>query len=557
MNRNVSRLLLSLTLSVAGATGVHLWYSRYEDRFAAAESLTGTPVAEVRESGPGVMRKPKRRLVWYPLQTADAVRAGEELRTPDQASAELLFVASGARVEIEPGSLITIEQNETGPQLELLEGQIFVDPETAAPSEGVSNSVAGGLTIKADGQVLKPTAEARSIVRPKTGPVRIVPSVTSSVKRLRVVSPADRADVFLDFSRGETLKIDLKDEPPKAVTLLAGEHRSRLRPVKDAVVRGRTIVTPATRGVRYFQVVGENPSGIRDTTENAPRSEVFRIQVREKAPPVVLSPLPGAGVTATNEDVKVDFAWTLPAGLKSPVLEVATTRDLKQDRQTLSPKRNRGEFTLKPGRYFWRVTAYLPDRTAMASPVREFHVLRAPTPAPSADLADVPAPPTVGDGVTGESESLSESSTPAGSAAEPTTLESAESEAAPEPAPLTAPQFAEGVADVPLRADRRGDVQIQWAPVVGADQYLVRIQDQRGVVAEQKTRDPVAEFRRLPPGRFQARIRALRGPAEEGPTSPTLDIWVPKVSDAKAPKLKGIEVLEESSPAETGAVVPE
>jgi hypothetical protein len=111
------------------------------------------------------------------------------------------------------------------------------------------------------------------------------------------------------------------------------------------------------------------------------------------------------------------------------------------------------------------------------------------------------------------------------------------------PAPLLpAPQFATSVPSE-IEANGSGMARVEWTSVEGANRYTVYIKSPDGKVAKEVSfNDVQASLRDLMPGEYKLSIGSVDQHGRVGPEGEPRALKVPKESNVKAPKLKGLKV---------------
>ncbi|MGE4132631.1 MAG: hypothetical protein AB7F86_13390 [Bdellovibrionales bacterium] len=107
---------------------------------------------------------------------------------------------------------------------------------------------------------------------------------------------------------------------------------------------------------------------------------------------------------------------------------------------------------------------------------------------------------------------------------------------------LPAPLWA---SDAPstFKTDARGNISFTWQEVDGAKQYQLFIETDEGQVVQQKSVSRnTASLKRLKPGQYSIRVKAIDTYERAGPPGEVKPVEVPNVSDIKAPKIKTLKV---------------
>ena len=105
------------------------------------EEIKKAPIATLNDAKNEVQRKPISRVIWERVSADDILYTGESLRTSENSEATITFISSGTQIELEPESLIILEETKQGSVLNFLEGNIFVKNK---PNSGNAT----GLTLK-------------------------------------------------------------------------------------------------------------------------------------------------------------------------------------------------------------------------------------------------------------------------------------------------------------------------------------------------------------------------------------------------------------------------
>lgn len=107
---------------------------------------------------------------------------------------------------------------------------------------------------------------------------------------------------------------------------------------------------------------------------------------------------------------------------------------------------------------------------------------------------------------------------------------------------LPAPAWSVNTPPV-FKSDSKGNLNVSWQPVDGAQNYLMVLEDLEGKVVEQKeVSRGLASLKRLKPGAYQVHLRSIDGYKRPGDEGPKRKIEVPSTSDIRAPKFKAMKV---------------
>ncbi|MCB0385781.1 MAG: hypothetical protein KDD43_10340, partial [Bdellovibrionales bacterium] len=124
MANYLRRLILAFCLSAACYYATEDWYRR--TNVSIASTGRQEPIALLQELSNEVQRKPLTRVIWETISKDENLFAGEAIRTSDDAEAKILFLKSGTVIELEPDSLVVLEETDAGLSLDFLKGNLFV-----------------------------------------------------------------------------------------------------------------------------------------------------------------------------------------------------------------------------------------------------------------------------------------------------------------------------------------------------------------------------------------------------------------------------------------------
>lgn len=544
MSRNLFRVLLSLGLSVAGAIATHLWFSMEQKKFARNYDSDETPLAIVKETRDQVDRKQRERLIWHLVRPSETLFSGEQIRTSDMGTTQIEFVDNGTLIDVEPGSLITIEKSAGGAEIDLISGDLLVTHE--------DEKTEATIQIKSEGKKIE-RAGKNTVISKKAGKAAEVSSLDSgaqnravAVDEIPVVSPGLAAVSYLDFSKNDPVQVRLSDEIPVTVDVRveAGPYPHKLKKFDKVILKEKSIELDLPAGLHYWRVVYVD----RDTGKVLRKSKISKLRIFAQRSPLQLFPEDDKLANLSEDQMKLRFEWANPGQLRNLVLEVAKDSTLKTDRQIHRVGTKMWKSVpLDQGEYYWRVTGYYGDGKPLSSRVRKVLVNKvlAKRAVESKTQASVGTNSSGGD----QGQDLSSFSPTAADLASSSAEENGTLAESPTPVPEPtlppapeAPAFSPAVRDG-LTASRSGDAKIQWSAMDRANQYFVELVNDKNVVAKTyQSPVPEIELKGLKPGQFRVRVTAIDEHGQKSQASQELRIEVPGVSNAKPPKLKRMSV---------------
>lgn len=397
MANYLRRLILAFCLSAACYYATEDWYRR--TNVSIASTGRQEPIALLQELSNEVQRKPLTRVIWETISKDENLFAGEAIRTSDDAEAKILFLKSGTVIELEPDSLVVLEETDAGLSLDFLKGNLFVKtagqatPGTALTLKSgkseinlqnadVSLSKKQGDSV--DVQVYGGTAQVRQ--GGKTMTIDQAQSGTLSQQgmdvaknQIQVTSPSPGEPVYIDSKKREPVRFQWeKLSADYRVYVERGTTRSKMVRNQGQSALGNTgqVAVTSVVGKFYWRLVAE-PS-----KPNLPvlKSAVIPFSVVAKVPPLPLEPEHQAQLVIEASDPTVRIKWANPAKLKSLLVEVAEDPQLKKNllQEPLNDKLNFKDLSLKKsGAYFWRLTGFMEIKGKLqpvSSEVRTFQV---------------------------------------------------------------------------------------------------------------------------------------------------------------------------------------
>ncbi|HEY8272224.1 MAG TPA: FecR domain-containing protein, partial [Pseudobdellovibrionaceae bacterium] len=257
MRSQWKRLLWAATLSGICLMATFTWY-----HFTKSKSHTNDnekPLAYVGKINDEIQRRPATRLLWQEVGTGDPLFNGEAIRTSEKGEVRIQFADSSRYLDLEPESLIVIQQNKGEIALDLMEGSLFVAAaKDEAEAEGtalVLNSASGKVdlskasvnlsksgTNQMDIQVLGGSAS----IKDKSGKDKVLssgniggPNVNNSSQfnkaDLQILSPIPGKVAYIDADDKENLTFKWKGFPAGLkVSLFTGPTRKDMKELTTA-----------------------------------------------------------------------------------------------------------------------------------------------------------------------------------------------------------------------------------------------------------------------------------------------------------------------------------
>ncbi len=379
------RVILAAFISAMGVVGTRLW-SQSQKKVEAHRDQQ--PIAKIAVAANEVQRRPAERLIWQRSFRSQELFGGEAVRTGSKGTATIEFT-SGAIAELEPDTVIQIEDTGNGLNLDFLVGNLTIH---AAPNSDPSAALSG-LTVKsgdqrvevrnADVALGKINSGAQLDLDVIKGDAQVLGKmpVLGGHEKLKIIHPR-RDEVFyaepgkktavnFDWSvSGENLegRVALETGPDR--------HALKLDPsVKEAPLKAGHLVASLPPGKTYFRLVW------LDHEQNDSATSV--VELKPKYPPILLEPQADAQIPVLESDNHINFLWANHGDLVDLQIEISRSPDFASTSSSVISQKTQSATSANvkmfpgPATYYWRVSGQIPNTSVMiASRSRSFSVGR-------------------------------------------------------------------------------------------------------------------------------------------------------------------------------------
>jgi hypothetical protein len=368
-------------LSCTGFGATFSWYYLSKSKSNANENEK--PLAYVGKVVDEIQRRPATRLLWQEVGTGEPLYNGEAIRTSEKGEVRIQFADSTRYLDLEPESLIVIQQSKGEIALDLMEGSLFVAAakEGAAGDAGntslVLNSASGkvdlskasaSLSKSAGSQVDVQVLEGSASIKGKDGKDKVLHSGSAGAlgsnglqfnkADLQILSPTPGKTVYVDPEEKENLTFKWKGFPANLkVSLYTGSSRKDLKEwthLSSSAVD--SFKTSLPLGKPYWKLVAKDPQ----TQKVVAESSVYRSDIQARYAPTVVFPLADAKIPAPKAPFDMTFKWQKGDETGHVVLEVSKDPQLRQKivTKTFSEEDSYTLPALSEGDYYWRMSAY-------------------------------------------------------------------------------------------------------------------------------------------------------------------------------------------------------
>ncbi len=194
------RLIPAACVSLLGIYATFWWYQRAVPM--ARKRLNIPPIAYLESDPQFIQRKPSDNLIWETVKKGETLYPHDSIRASRLGGAKLRMTESNSVIELEPDSVIVLEEKQGKISLDLVNGGLFVKSDTAKPGEKDKAAPAPALEIKIGGTKLATgNKELEMNIRRDKGGKASVAVVKGEVK-------AEAAGKVFDLDQGKSGSLD-------------------------------------------------------------------------------------------------------------------------------------------------------------------------------------------------------------------------------------------------------------------------------------------------------------------------------------------------------------
>lgn len=374
MNRQIRKLIFAALISAIGFIGTYSWYNQFQTQTNSNENET--IVAFVDKTKDRSERRAVTRILWQEISQGDALYSGEAIRTSATSEVIIQFVDSKRYLELEPESLVVIQQNEGEISLDLMEGSVYVnnsqsETQTKQPTLTLNSAngkvdiskataaLSGSSSGKIDVQMIKGSATVKSekgLISIEKGQSTAIGTKGLSQNKFEfnLISPQIEKPNYINLAQPK--KILFKWKPliqAQSVQIKVGESRKTMQVINQAeyLLEKNEALLSLNPGKYFFQI------NLNSGTQKI-ESPVYRMQVEALIPPSFLIPNEQEvySIEAANQGIHIK--WNGVDEYQKFMVELSTDPEFsqlvfKKEIQSLSYLKTP---PLKPQNYYARVS---------------------------------------------------------------------------------------------------------------------------------------------------------------------------------------------------------
>lgn len=384
MRSHVNRLSLAFFLSSLSFFGTYFWHKKATENLdRTLGGSTTALIAQVSNVANDVQKNQSSQLMWMKVNTGDQLYDGDSIQTSSRGEVRIQF-DDGRYIDLEPDSLIKLEQLQGEIALNLVEGALFVkgNSESSGNENHSPNLVLASASGKVDlskssasltkdknqSDVNLQILEGKANLLGKDGKTKEIASgqggkigsngVSDEDYNLKVLSPALQKPFYTDPEMSRPIVFKWTGYPKEwKVKLHIGSSRKELKEDTSAVALGhQSVSTKLNVGTHYWKLVALDAKANKILTQ----SQIFKTEVKIRYAPLVVFPAADALLPMPTFPMDMTFKWQKVDKNSHVILEVSKDQNFSQKiiTKTFSEEESFILPNLNVGTYYWRMSAY-------------------------------------------------------------------------------------------------------------------------------------------------------------------------------------------------------
>lgn len=366
------KIVLSFVICAMGIGISHAWYHWDLQRSHVDDTTGKIQLATVEEVSDLVQRRQAKKVLWRRIDEKAPLFAGEAVRTSSESEALIVF-GSGAQINLEPDTVVVIEEAKEKVTIDFVKGNVFVqggdqtqqlalksgntqiDLKNADMSLGKKGKDLNVDVIRGRAEVAQ---NGKKVLLDQNKSGRISGKGLDVQEQLfRIKSPDANAKLYIP--KGKKVRTKFVFEPLSSgynVRLLVGRKRSDLKPAGKLVSgRGGRVGAALKGGTLYWRleaVDAKNPSKVV-------QSPIRKLKLVVESAPELLFPIKNQIISLKEEEEKkLSLKWLNPNKLET--LQLQISRDPRFAKTIFSgvvpDKDFHDQIFPADGEYYWRIT---------------------------------------------------------------------------------------------------------------------------------------------------------------------------------------------------------
>lgn len=365
MNRNLRRLLIAFTVSCACYFGTWFWYQK--GKTASADNSNSKPIARLQSHINEVQRKPIARVIWENISKNETLFVGETIRTSANSEATISFLGTNTMIELEPDSMIALEEGQGSFALNFLKGNMFLRKKEG---DVVTGEEQKELVVKVGNNKVNLSNAEVSLSKRGKGPVdlqvfsgqakvdnqgKTVTLDKSTIGKLKedsiekdkvlieIISPQANSEMYSEPSQLKNVTFTWKPiDDNYEMKLRWGHNRKSFnKQVTTSVAAKDGKITQSVRPGKLYWQLEAIP---KDPNQASVKSPIYKNKIIPKKGTILLEPKNQEKLPLEKDDL-VPFSWTHQMELVEPTLQISEDPQFKKVILTKNLEENESNFS--------------------------------------------------------------------------------------------------------------------------------------------------------------------------------------------------------------------
>jgi len=366
------KYLIAFIISVAGVSSSYYFLKpQYQLPTNNEKKDAVAKISYTTDSG--VQKMPAGQAFWVDVSNGAELYVGDSIRTNDNTSANINFIGSETKLNIQPETRFVVEKKGNKFIVGDIEGNLFVENAKAMSdvqikaggrtidvSEGKAQiNVSGGevdLALKGGKVTTKVNGQEQMLSGKQSGKLTDSGFKEKKVKFLNVIPRFDQILYYDQEKKDLTFTWD-KVKGNYNYSILVGKNQKQLHPLsKEEILKSSnsSIKAKVNRGTFYWKIVGRDKSDPNIIVY----SDVFKFSLKNLYRPLTNLPKKNE-VVKFKKDQKtkiVRFNWKSASPIENSFIEIASDSKFKNVLFSDETSNKAYSVDMAEGIYFWRVT---------------------------------------------------------------------------------------------------------------------------------------------------------------------------------------------------------
>lgn len=371
----IRKIVLGLALSCAGIVLSYAWYKFDLSRSKVLDTENKKTVAHLSESKNEVQKKQANRVIWQSVDIDEALHAGEAVRTSADSEAKIIF-NSGAQVQMDPDSVVVIEEVGDKINLDFVKGNLFFKGGGKKDQLGLRSGSTNidlkngevALNKSQDGkaldvQVLRGTAELsqgdkKVLLDTEKGGTVDEKGLSIAQQFLKAKAPLAFSKMYIQTAKKEPVVFEWEKLPENFdVYLEIGDRREKLSRMYPKVSGKLGMMAMQLKLGNYFWrlVAVDN----KDATKIY-YTPVNKISVLAEVAPKLIQPADDSVATLSAQTQTLSLRWSNPSKLEKLHVEISKDAQFSKNvySEQLADTGVHEAAVTEDGVYYWRVAGF-------------------------------------------------------------------------------------------------------------------------------------------------------------------------------------------------------